>query len=324
MARQGSTLNGRFLIVPLLFALVLPASANGRVTGTATWGSSDESVSSLRGGRVYSRACAACHGAAGNGGGPAARHLNPRPRDFTSGTYKFRSTPTGTLPTDEDLYRTVTSGIPMTMMPAFEDLLTERERRDVVAYIKSFSERFRKHSPGKPIDIPREPDATPQSIAEGKSIYIIMACWVCHGARGDGDGTLANSLKDDWGYKIEPFDFTTGSFKGGKDDRSIFRTFDTGLNGTPMPSYAGAFLYGGDSIEDLSGYTETYSQSEIAALKAYLDSQPTQEQLRDMPEAELEKLKNRRKWALVHFVKSLAKTPGIFYRLFVEDTEVTK
>lgn len=284
----------------------------------------DKAVAVIRGQQVYNRACIACHGVVGDGNGPAAKYLNPRPRDFTSGTYKFRSTPSGELPTDEDLYRTVTIGIPRTMMPAWRDLLTEQERRDVVAYIKTFSNKFRQMGAGTPIQISREPKMSLQTIAEGKKLYMIMECWACHGVSGKGDGKSANTLKDDWGYKIKPFNFTLGNYKGGKDNRSIYKTFNTGLNGTPMPSYAETFLFGGDSIGDLSSYREAYSAGEVAALKTYLDSQPTEEELGKMSEEELHKLINRRKWSLVHFVKSLSRKEGLFYRLFVEDTEVTK
>ena len=52
--------------------------------------------------QLFNRHCAACHGPKGDGQGPAAYLLSPKPRDFTSGTYKFRSTPSGSPPTDGD------------------------------------------------------------------------------------------------------------------------------------------------------------------------------------------------------------------------------
>ncbi len=54
--------------------------------------------------RVYEVNCAACHGVESDGNGPAARMFVTRPRDFRSGIFKFRSTPSGSLPTDEDLF----------------------------------------------------------------------------------------------------------------------------------------------------------------------------------------------------------------------------
>jgi hypothetical protein len=97
----------------------------------------------------------------------------------------------------------------------------------------------------------------------------------------------------------------------------------TGLDGTPMPSYAESLLFGGDSFTDFSNYVGSYSTGEVGALKAYLDSQPTEKEIGQMSEEKLAVLVNSRAWSLVHFVKSLSTKPGLLYRLFVEDTEVT-
>ena len=59
---------------------------------------------------LYQRHCTQCHGDKGDGNGVAAPHLQPRPRDFTSGKYKIRTTPSGTLPTDEDLKHIIRMG----------------------------------------------------------------------------------------------------------------------------------------------------------------------------------------------------------------------
>ena len=323
MTRRCSILNTYLLLAPVMSAWMLLSPTNGRLA-EATASSSEESVAALRGRSVYDRACAACHGTAGDGNGPAARYLDPRPRDFTFGMYKFRSTPYGMPPTDEDLYRTVTFGIPTTTMPPYKDILSEQERRDVVAYIKSFSENFASIPAVEPIRIPEVPDATPQSIAEGKSAYMINACWTCHGAQGKGHGEAASSLKDVWGNEVRPVDFTLGSYKGGSDARSIFRTVNTGITGTPMPPYDQSFLYGSDGVKLPSTLSQAYTEGEIAELQAYLTSQPTKEQIRAMSDAALEELTDRRKWALVHYLKSLSKEPGLWHRLFVEDTEVTQ
>lgn len=329
MKRKESISHKRYLIIPLHFWVALSVSANAQSSNGVNYDDlfrtkSEQALAVFRGMQVYSRGCVACHGIAGDGQGPAAKALNPRPRDFTSGVYKFRSSPSGELPTDEDLYRTVTLGIPRTMMPAWKDLLTDQERRDVVAYIKSFSNKFQRYGQGTPIEIPPEPKVTSRTIAEGKYLYMIMECVACHGPKGKGDGKSAKRLKDEWGHKIKPFNFTTGMYKGGNENRSVYRTFNTGLNGTPMPSYADVFPFGGDSITDLTSYREAYPESEVKALRAYLESQPTEKELGRMSEAELEKLTNRRKWALVHYVKSLSKKPGWLHSLFVEDHELTR
>src|SRR5262249_45893352 len=70
---------------------------------------------------VYERKCLLCHGEKGDGKGPGAEHLLPKPRDFTRGLFKVRSTANKT-PTDQDLLRIVTDGMPGTSMPAWEVL----------------------------------------------------------------------------------------------------------------------------------------------------------------------------------------------------------
>ncbi len=193
-----------------------------------------------RGQVVYQRACAACHGREGDGQAQAATWLDPRPRDFTQGVFKFRTTMSGSNPTDDDLMRTVRRGIPGTSMPAWEGRLSEGELRAVVAWIKARSDWF---------DVPVEPDeiiVTAMQLAErpertegavraGADVYERMQCAKCHGE--DGRGNPDNELEDDLGRPIVAFDFTTGVYKGGGSFEDIYRSFTTGLDGTPMPSY---------------------------------------------------------------------------------------
>jgi cytochrome c oxidase cbb3-type subunit 2 len=185
---------------------------------------------------VYERRCVGCHGVKGDGNGPAATFLNPRPRNFTVGAFKFRSTPSGSLPTDGDLYRTLTRGVRWTAMPTWHEL-PEKDRIAVIAYIKTFSSRWKEEKPEPPIQIGEPPKATPELLARGKDLYVQAKCWQCHGNGGKGDGPSADELKEDLGFKIRPTDFTRGQFKGGGDVRDIFRTMTTGLDGAPMPSF---------------------------------------------------------------------------------------
>lgn len=320
--RSLSTLWNLRLSAFLLAALIsLPTS--GR-TQSKTEGKPGETGAAVRGKVVYNRACAYCHGSRGDGKGPASGPLNPRPRDFTRGTYKFRSTPSGELPTDEDLYRTITNGIPKTMMPAWGQLLSRQERLDVVVYIKSFSDKFERFGAGESIVIGQPTKRNAETMLEGLSLYMLMECWACHGVKGKGDGKSSNTLVDDWGHKIKPFNFTHGVYKGGADPKSVYRTFSTGLNGTPMPAYAEAFLFGGDSIDDLSLYRESFKEMEVAVLKSYLNTQPSESELGEKTQEELDELINGRRWSLVHYVKSLSSKPGLFTRLFGIDTEETK
>ena len=188
---------------------------------------------------LYNRHCAACHGIKGDGEGSAAYLLSPKPRNFTLGVYKFRSTPTGEPPTDQDLLRTLKQGIPGTPMPAW-DRLPERDLVAIVEYLKSFSDIFEdEDSMEPPIVINAPPPLTVESVKAGHQVYQELECFKCHGPGGKGDGPTAPSLKDDEDRPIRPYDFTRGPslMKGGASAQAIYRTFMTGLDGTPMPSF---------------------------------------------------------------------------------------
>jgi cytochrome c oxidase cbb3-type subunit I/II len=192
-----------------------------------------------RGRDAYGDHCAGCHGVRGDGNGPAATFLSPRPRDFTAAVFKFRSTPSGALPTDGDLFRTLTRGVRWTAMPPWHDL-PERERLALVAYVKSLSPRWTEE-PAEPVLVPGAPPrATPALLARGTTLYTSAKCWECHGESGRGDGPSAAQLKDDHDLPNRPTDFVRGRLKGGASVADVFRAITTGLDGTPMPSFADA------------------------------------------------------------------------------------
>jgi len=190
-----------------------------------------------RGKPLYKRYCIGCHGVNGDGTGENGVYLESRPRDFTAGVFKCRSTPTGSLPLDGDLFETIGRGIHASAMPSWYPL-TRQERVNVVASVKSFSARFREEKPADPVPIPPEPPATPEGIARGQQLYKKLECWKCHGQEGRGDGPSASTLTDSKDRPIVPYDFTTGErFKCGQSNQDLYRIFMTGLDGTPMPSY---------------------------------------------------------------------------------------
>ncbi len=188
---------------------------------------------------LYERHCSACHGENGDGSGEAERYLSPKARDFTAGVYKFRSTPSGTPPTDEDLYRTVRRGISGTSMPSFARL-SDQELTSVITHVKSFSDIFEDDDLKEPpIKIGHPPRSTTRSIRAGAKVYKELECFKCHGESGKGDGPSAHNLTNDWDQPIRPYDLTRGPMlmKGGATSQAIYRTFMAGLDGTPMPSY---------------------------------------------------------------------------------------
>jgi cytochrome c oxidase cbb3-type subunit 2 len=189
-----------------------------------------------KGKRAYQKHCAKCHGVNGDGQGPLAVDLSTKPQNFTNGVYKFRSTQSGELPTDEDLLRTISVGIPGTAMEGYQEL-PQPDRLALVAYLKSLSPRFLKSQQGTPIIFPVARPHTPESVTRGRQWYNQMQCSACHGADGRGDGELAQKLTDTAGEPIQPADLTRKRLKSGKGPEAIYRTIMTGLDGTPMPSY---------------------------------------------------------------------------------------
>jgi mono/diheme cytochrome c family protein len=195
-------------------------------------------ASADRGAIVYRKACSACHGEAGDGHGPGAASLDPQPSDFTRGTFAYRSTPTGSLPQDDDLVRTVTLGLPGTSMPAWRDLLTPADVLDVVAYVKRFSARFASEEPDAAIDIPEPVPFSAESVEKGRQAYEKVQCGKCHGKDGKGDGWAKESeMRNSLGRVVHARDFTQGVYQSGRSKRDLYRVFYTGLDGTPMPAY---------------------------------------------------------------------------------------
>ncbi|HKN72124.1 MAG TPA: cytochrome c [Terriglobales bacterium] len=186
----------------------------------------------------YRRYCVGCHGTLGDGNGENAQWISPKPRDFQLAIFKCRSTPTGTLPTDEDLFNSIGRGLDRSNMPSW-DALTKQERADLVAWIKHFSPRWQNEKAGTPIQIPAEPEITPDRVKTGQEVFRKMECWKCHGVQGMANGPSSSTLTDDLGRPISPFNFTDGSRPlCGSTDQDIYKIFMTGLDGTPMPSFA--------------------------------------------------------------------------------------
>jgi cytochrome c len=191
--------------------------------------------------KLYGKYCSQCHGEKGDGEGYATPHLLPRPRNFTTGKFKVRTTPTGALPTHQDLVNIIRRGMPYTSMPAWPTL-SDQEVSDVAHFITTFSADFSNpENAPKPVSLPDAPKVTRESIELGKKLYVETGCVKCHGTIGRGDGPSAPTLMDDWGHPIRPADLAQSwTFRGGSSREDIFRTMTTGFNGTPMPGFLDA------------------------------------------------------------------------------------
>ncbi len=232
-----------------------------------------------RGHTIYDAHCVECHGADGRGDGPAAPMLSPHPRDFTSGKYEIRSTESGSIPTDDDLVRSVRQGLYGTAMPGWGGVLRDDEIRDVVGYIKSLSPRFQSERL-QPVTLGPPVEPSEESAARGLAVYQRLQCAKCHGTDGRGAGAVTTTFEDDWGYPMPTADLTEPwAFRGGATPRDIYLRFRTGMSGTPMPSFKEAATDA--EMWDLANYVTSLgrkpvwqmSANEITALYARNDEE---------------------------------------------------
>jgi mono/diheme cytochrome c family protein len=191
--------------------------------------------------QLYLKYCSQCHGDSGDGEGYASSHLRPRARDFTTGKFKIRTTPTGALPTHQDLVNIIRRGMPYTSMPAWPTL-SDSEVSDLAHFIKTFSAGFANpENVPQAVPLPSAPNSTAESIELGKRLYEETGCVKCHGTLGRADGPSAATLVDDWGQPIRAANLAQSwTFRGGSSREDIFRSISTGLNGTPMPGFLDA------------------------------------------------------------------------------------
>jgi len=189
---------------------------------------------------IYETHCAQCHGADGKGEGVGSALLNPRPRNFTTGMFKFRSTESGSLPTDEDLMAAINNGLHGTSMPDWAPFIKGDSLKQVVDYVKAFSPRFQKDKP-RPVHVGSPVPYSAASAAAGKKVYAKLQCADCHGTDGAGTGAVAKDFQDEWNFETYAVNLTEPwTFRGGATARDIYLRFRTGVDGTPMPSFAGA------------------------------------------------------------------------------------
>lgn len=195
---------------------------------------------------VYQRNCLVCHGAHGDGQGEMGKELKPPPRNFARGVFKYRSTPPEFLPTNADLAQTIRNGLTGTAMPIFSQL-SDREVRTVIEYVKSFSPRWRNATNyARPLAAPRPPGwfenvELRNNHATRGGMLFQTACAPCHGTDGTGRDAAAKALEDSWGQPVTPTDLRQPGLRSGRGLEVVYRVLLTGIEGTPMPSFADAF-----------------------------------------------------------------------------------
>ncbi len=219
---------------------------------------------------VYTKQCAACHGTTGDGKGPAGAHLNPPPRDYRNGVFKFASTPRGSKPRRDDLRRILTYGAKGTSMPAFRFLSEDdteavidyvqvlsargeleidliREATDeldegddfdpetVAAYVSKISDSWDRAESEVVRPLTVNPPRTPETIHAGAVAFAELSCVKCHGPDARGSKS-ADVGQDIWGRTAYPANLAMGMLHGGRRPIDIYRRIYSGINGTPMPS----------------------------------------------------------------------------------------
>lgn len=251
-----------------------------------------------RGREQYSMYCAGCHGEKGDGEGPAARFLSPKPRDFRKGRVKFAAVPANTLPRDEDLLNTMNHGLHGTSMPAW-NLIAHEDKLAIIAYLKTFSDVWQKEAPGAVIAIKPDPwrkKPIEKAIAEGERVYHgLAACSSCHPhyatkpaiveamkafdvpATGFREDMYESVEKEsDWGAPIKPPDFLVDRTKIAATREELVRVIAAGVGGTAMPSWAETL--NDKQLWGLAYYVESLIQKrntpEAAELKKALIEQP--------------------------------------------------
>lgn len=241
-----------------------------------------ESTTQLQHGyELYQRYCVQCHGVNGDGNGPVAEFMNPKPRNYRHGVFKFTSTPYGSKPRFSDLANTVIRGVTGTSMPSFA-LFSREDVEAVVSYVLALTHRgelerelamiafddeevpdeegvdelvetilepWQEASNQLVMPVTMMPEMTEESILSGHRIFLEKACNKCHGKYGRG-GSMGNVEVgvDAWGNKAAAADLSSGMFHGGGRPIDIYRRIYSGINGTPMPAFNKTFAETPDDI----------------------------------------------------------------------------
>lgn len=210
---------------------------------------------------LYTLHCAACHGETGNGGGRAARHLHPKPRDFGDGVFKLVSTDNQVASID-DLENTIRKGMPGTSMPAFDELSDDerrvlaeevvrlthaRVRERVIALSQQEEEAIDQEEvdatvqewlvPGAPLKVPAIGSFQPDDGSRGKTLFARLGCVNCHGETGRGN--IDEDSRDDRGLRSRPRDLVYEPLKGGPDPGAVYLRIVAGMPGSPHPACPG-------------------------------------------------------------------------------------
>jgi len=271
----------------LMIVMLVASLATGDDASNRPGATSGAAVTA--GQRLYAQHCAGCHGTTGDGNGPAANFLFPKPRNFQVGKYRLVSTE-NQVPSQADLEALLVRGMPGSSMPSWahlkpeertllaqevyrltgegarlrfidnlkkeqgltdEDIKAADVQEEITGFVKS------RTTPGEPAVVPAVKPADAAAIARGKELFLKQGCAQCHGNEGKGDGV--KKMADDEGFPTRPRDLTRGIYKGGHDVGSLFLRIARGMPGTPMPA---ATSLNEGQVVDLAHFLRSLSTEE--------------------------------------------------------------
>ncbi len=209
--------------------------------------------------QVYDTRCAQCHGSEGEGDGPAAEFLYPRPRDFTLGVFKYKTSAADSeFPFDTDIAATIRDGLPGTSMPAWGEVLTAPQIDGLVTLIREFGywDGEAEEDLGTlPMEMGVRVESNTDSLSRGAELFV-KACVQCHGTEGRGNVTSGKVLRDDWQDRIWPRNLTRPeTWRATLDAEDIFQRISGGIRGTPMPEHTTTMSE--DERWDIANYAMT-------------------------------------------------------------------
>ena len=216
---------------------------------------------------VYKNLCARCHGEKGDGKGVTYLYLDPAPRDLTKAAF-MNSKP------DQRFLDSLKNGVPGTSMPPWERVLTDEQRRAVLAYIfQTFVKEPRGQLKERKVPEQNPVTASAESIHHGEQVFL-QRCTGCHGRKADGKGP--NSLD----ISPRPRNLRNSFFVHNVPDKRLFDSILYGVQGTAMPSWIDYGLTQND-VGDLINFIHSMNPQMVspASDKSTLTSQAAKQEV---------------------------------------------
>lgn len=298
--------------------LRVPAKEQDESTGSVQLEEKIDRARLRQGAEVFRLRCAGCHGVTGDGEGEVYTYLDPRPRDYRKGIFKFKATEYGAKPRRADLERIIRLGAKGTSMPAFrwlseEDLqavvdyvillsrrgelelalireseieLGEEDDYDpfiVADYATDIEESWERASEQVVQPLTPEPEFSEETVLKGAKLFVGGECKQCHGRNGRGgkeNYTAAGTAQDAWGNVAYAADLTSGMLHGGRRPIDIYRRIHSGIYGSPMSGFAQAYSEEPDNIWYLTHFVISLVEGqEIPEVRRLLEGDVSVEQV---------------------------------------------